>query len=325
MTLPPIAARVSAVQGLYPAIEPFDAGLLQVSQRHRIYYEQSGRPDGPAALFLHGGPGGGCQPWCRRLFDPDHYRAVLLDQRGCGRSLPNASLLENTTWDLVADLERLREHLGIERWLVLGGSWGSTLALAYAERHPERVVGLILRGVFLATRREYDWFYQRGTRELFPEAWEAFITPIPEEERDDLLTAYHKRIVGEDRDLRVTCALAWTRWEFATARLVPDAASDQVSPEFALAFAGIETHYFVHDAWLKPDQLLSEVGRIRHLPGVIIQGRYDVICPARNAWRLHRAWPRSRLEIVPASGHSALEPAILQRLLAATDGFRDAG
>lgn len=310
------------MQALYPAIDAYDAGLLRVSDLHQIYYEQSGNPEGVAALFLHGGPGGGSQAWCRRLFDPAHYRAVLLDQRGCGRSLPTGSLVENTTWDLVEDLERLRLHLGIERWLVLGGSWGSTLALAYAERHPERVLGLILRGVFLATRREYDWFYQSGTRELFPQEWQAFIEPIPEAERDDLLAAYYKRITGGDRDLRVACAQAWTRWEFATARLVPDATSGQVSPEFALTFAGIETHFFVHDAWLKRDQLLAEVGRIRHLPGVIVQGRYDVICPPGNAWRLHQAWPRSRLEIVPAAGHSALEPPILQRLVAATDAFR---
>lgn len=310
------------MQALYPAIEPYDSGHLQVSDRHRIYYEQSGRPDGQAALFLHGGPGGGSQPWCRRLFDPDHYRAVLLDQRGCGRSLPGACLIENTTWDLVADLERLRVHMGIDRWLVLGGSWGSTLALAYAQQHPDRVTGLILRGVFLATRQEYDWFYQRGSRQTFPEAWEAFTAPIPAAERGDLLTAYHKRLVGDDRDLRVTCALAWTRWEFATARLLPDEAAARVAPEFALAFARIESHYFVHDAWLKPDQLLTDTHKIRHLPGVIIHGRYDAICPARTAWRLHRAWPRSRLEIVPAAGHSALEPPILERLVAATDAFR---
>ncbi len=311
----------AALDVLYPVIEPFDDGLLKVSSSHEIYYQQSGRPDGQPALFLHGGPGGGCQDWNRQLFDPEHYRAVLLDQRGCGRSRPHNSLVDNTTWHLVADLEQLREHLGIERWLVVGGSWGSTLALAYAEKHPERVTGLVLRGIFLGTRREFDWFYQRGTREIFPEAWHALIAPIPEDERDDLPAAYYKRLVGNDRDLQVTCALAWTRWEFSTSRLVPPPQGD-IGPEFALAFARIETHYFVHDAWLEPDQLLRDARRIRHLPGVIIHGRYDAICPARTAWLLHEVWPRSRLEIVPAAGHSALEAPILARLVAAIDAFR---
>ncbi len=308
---------------LYPAIEPFDDGHLKVSPSHELYYQQSGRADGQAAIFLHGGPGGGCQDWNRQLFDPGVYRAVFVDQRGCGRSRPHASLVDNTTWHLVADLERLREHLGIERWLVVGGSWGSTLALAYAERHPDKVTGIVLRGIFLASPHEINWFYQRGTRETFPEAWHALLAPIPEDEQDDLPAAYHKRLIGPDRDLQITCALAWTRWEFATSRLQP-VASTEVAPRFALAFARIETHYFVHGAWLKPNQLLNEVGRIRHLPGVIIHGRYDSICPARTAWKLHQAWPRSRLEIVPAAGHSALEPPILERLVAATDSFRKA-
>jgi len=309
------------VSDLYPSIEPFDEGRLKVSPSHELYYQQSGRPGGQAAIFLHGGPGGGCQEWNRQLFDPDVYRAVLVDQRGCGRSTPHASLVDNTTWHLVADLERLREHLGIDKWLVVGGSWGSTLALAYAQRHHERVTGIVLRGIFLASQHEIDWFYQLGTRETFPEAWHALLAPIPEDEQDDLLAAYHKRLVAAGHDLQITCALAWTRWEFATSRLQPLPAAD-VQPKFALAFARIETHYFVHKAWLTPNQLLADMHRIRHLPGVIIHGRYDAICPARTAWKLHQAWPRSRLEIVPAAGHSAMEPPTLKRLVAATDSFR---
>jgi proline iminopeptidase len=309
---------------LYPVIEPHDSGMLAVSELHRVYYQQSGRSDGHAVLFLHGGPGGGCQGWNRRLFDPGHYRVVLFDQRGCGRSQPHGSLVENTTWHLVADIERLRVHLGIERWLVFGGSWGSTLALAYAQQHPERVVGLILRGIFLMRPEDVRWFYGDGTRQLFPEAWQRFVEPIPEQEREDLVAAYYKRLVAGGRDQQMEYALSWTRWETATSRLCPEPSDvERVRPSFAFALARIESHYFVHGGWLRcPDQLLVDMPRIAHLPGIIVQGRYDAICPPSAAWSLCKAWPASQLQIVAAAGHSALEPEILSRLVAATDQAR---
>lgn len=308
----------------YPPIDPYETGTLEVSPEHTLYYEQSGNPAGKPAVFLHGGPGGGCDAWHRQFFDPAVYRIVLYDQRGCGRSTPHASLNDNTLWHLVADLERLRGHLDIDRWQVFGGSWGSTLGLAYAEAHPERVSELVLRGIFLLRRSELLWFYQDGASHLFPDAWEGFLAPIPPVERGDLMSAYYRRLTGDDPVAKLACARAWSSWEGATSRLHQDA--DMVAhyeeDAFALAFARIECHYFVHGAWLgSDDQLLTDVQRIRHIPCVIVQGRYDVVCPMRTAWDLHRAWPEAKLEVVADAGHSALEPGIVERLVLATDGF----
>lgn len=311
---------------LYPSIRPYQQGYLRVSALHEIHYEQSGSPRGKPALFLHGGPGGGTDPGMRRFFDPRRYRIVLFDQRGCGASRPHGELRENTTWDLVADIEALRMHLGIERWLVFGGSWGSTLALAYAERHPERVSELVLRGIFLLRRSELEWFYQsrEGAASLFPDLWEKYLEPIPESERGDLLRAYYRRLTCEDAQARAAAARAWSIWEAATSFLHTNAAylAKFDDPAYANAFARIEAHYFVNGGYLHPDdQLLRDAGRIRHIPGVIVQGRYDIVCPARSAWDLHRAWPEAQLHMVPDAGHSAFEPGIARELVAATDRF----
>ncbi len=309
---------------LYPEIEPHDVGQLQVSGLHRIHYEVSGNPEGKPVVFLHGGPGGGTDPKQRRFFDPAAYRIVLFDQRGCGRSTPHAELRENTTWDLVADIEKLRAHLGIERWQVFGGSWGSTLALAYAQTHPRRVSELVLRGIFLLRRAELLWFYQEGASALFPDAWEAFLAPIPAAERGDLMKAYHRRLTGDDASARLEAARAWSVWEASTSFLLqrPDYIANAAGDDFALAFARIEAHYFVHRGFLERElQLLENVGRLRHIPSVIVQGRYDVVCPMASAWQLHRAWPEAELVIVPDAGHSAFEPGILEALVAATDRF----
>jgi proline iminopeptidase len=315
----------SALRTFYPEIEPYRTGHLKVSGLHEIYYEESGNKDGKPVVFLHGGPGGGTEPKHRRFFDPAAYRIVLLDQRGCGKSKPYASLEENTTWDLVSDIEKVREHLGIEKWQVFGGSWGSTLALAYAEAHPSRVTELVLRGIFLLRKSEIDWFYQRGADALFPDAWEGFLAPIPEAERGDLMGAYYKRLTGDDPAVRQEAARAWSVWEGSTSCLFPNA--DLIArtggDEFSLAFARIEAHYFVHDGWLGKDRgLLENVGKIRNIPGVIVQGRYDVVCPAESAWALHRAWPEAELHIVKDAGHSAMEPGIVHELITATDKFR---
>lgn len=308
---------------LYPPIEPFHQGRLRVSPLHELHYEQVGSADGRPAVFLHGGPGGGLDPVYRRFFHPDRYHLVLFDQRGSGRSTPHACLGENTTWDLVADIERLREHLGLERWLVFGGSWGSTLALAYAEKHPDRVTGLVLRGIFLLRKQEIDWFYQRGASALFPDAWEAYLAPIPPEERGDLLHAYHRRLTSDDAAVRQAAARAWSVWEGSTSRLhqEPGFIEKFGEAQFAEAFARIECHYFVHGGFLREGQLLEEVGRIRHLPAVIVQGRYDVVCPMESAWALHRAWPEARLVVVPDAGHSMQESGIARALVEATDAF----
>ena len=308
----------------YPEIEPFDTGRLQVSGVHEIAYEQCGNPQGKPVVFLHGGPGGGTSPAQRRFFHPERYRIVLFDQRGCGRSTPAASLEDNTTWHLVADIERLREHLGIERWQVFGGSWGSTLALAYAQRHPDRVTELVLRGIFLLRRQEIDWFYQRGASVLYPDPWEPYLAHIPEAERGDLLSAYHRRLTSEDHAVRLAAAKIWSGWEGATSKLLPDTAftSHYEEDEFALAFARIEVHYFANKGFFETDdQLLRDVPRIRHIPGVIVQGRYDVVCPMESAWALHRAWPEAELIITPDSGHSAFDPPNARALVAATDKF----
>jgi proline iminopeptidase len=298
---------------------------LRVSDVHELRFEECGNPHGKPAVFLHGGPGGGIEPNHRRFFDPAAYRVVLFDQRGCGKSTPHASLVDNTTWDLVADIERLREHLGIERWLVFGGSWGSTLALAYAETHPERVTELVLRGIFLIRDQEIAWFYQRGTSALFPDAWEKYVDAIPEAERGDFVRAYHARLTSDDPEVRLRAARAWSVWEGTTSCLLPNPAlvEKSAADAFAVAFARIECHYFMHGAWLGPPRdLLSNVGRIRHIPGVIVQGRYDVVCPMESAWALHRAWPEARLRVVPDAGHAASEPGTLHELVEATDAFR---
>jgi len=312
-------------RGLYPEIEPFDRGTLRVSPVHAIYYEQSGNPRGKPAVFVHGGPGGGTDPKQRRFFDPSVYRIVLFDQRGCGRSTPHASLEDNTTWALIADMEKLREHLQIEKWQVFGGSWGSTLALAYAEKHPENVTELILRGIFLLRKQEIDWFYQRGASAIFPDAWEDYVAPIPLAERGDLLRAYYKRLVGDDVEERVRAAKAWSVWEARTSFLRESAelVAKNEQSEYALAFARIEAHYFVNRGFFeKETQLLDDVPRIRHIPGVIVQGRYDVVCPMESAWALHRAWPEADLRIVPDAGHAALEEGTLHELVTASDEFR---
>jgi proline iminopeptidase len=309
---------------LYPEIEPFHVGRLKVSDLHEIYFEESGNPKGKPVVFLHGGPGFGTEPRQRRFFDPKAYRIVLFDQRGCGKSTPFASLEQNTTWDLVRDIEALRTHLGIERWQVFGGSWGSTLALAYAETHPERVTELVLRGIFLLRKQEIDWFYQRGASALYADAWEGYLAPIPEAERGDLLHAYYNRLTSSDRAVQQEAARAWSVWEGSTSCLHPNTALIAKTGEdmFSLAFARIECHYFVNDAWLVGRELLAGVDRIRKIPGVIVQGRYDVVCPMESAWALHRAWPEARLEIVQDAGHSAYEPGILNELVLATDRFR---
>ncbi len=307
----------------YPPIEPYRTGLLDTGDGHQIYWELCGNPAGTPAVFLHGGPGAGCSPDHRRLFDPRRYNVLLFDQRGCGRSRPHASLEHNTTWHLVADIERLREMLGVPRWLVFGGSWGSTLALAYAQTHTERVSALILRGIFTLRRSELHWYYQDGASWLFPDLWEDFLAPIPPEERDDLMAAYRRRLVGPDLAVQRQCARAWSLWEGRTIRLLPDtdAESHHGEDDFALAFARIENHYFVHGGWLEEGQLLRDAPRLRHIPGVIVQGRYDACTPVRSAWDLHRAWPEVDWRLVPDAGHAWLEPGILRELRAATDRF----
>lgn len=309
----------------YPEIEPFETGRLHVSDIHEIYYEQVGNPKGSPILFIHGGPGGGVSPDQRRYFDPAHYRIILFDQRGCGKSTPHADLRQNTTWDLVSDIERLREHLGVKSWILFGGSWGSTLSLLYAETHPDRVRGLILRGIFLCRKKEIDWFYQSGASKLFPDQWEKYLAPIPQEERSDLVKAYYSRLTSADKNVRLQAAKAWSIWEGSTSCLTPDVALVQHTgeDEFAEAFARIECHYFTNGIWMKHDnQILQDVYKIRHLPCEIVHGRYDVICPVENAWELHRAWPESVLHIVPTSGHAAKEPGTLTKLIEATEKFK---
>jgi proline iminopeptidase len=310
------------VPDLYPELEARVSTLIDVGDRHRVYVEESGNPEGRPVVFLHGGPGGATTPTHRRFFDPDAYRIVLFDQRGCGRSTPFASTEHNTTWDLVRDIETIREHFGVTRWTVFGGSWGATLALAYAERHPEAVSELVLRGVFLGRRAEIDWLYQEGASNLFPDAWEQFVAPIPVGERDDLLGAYHRRLNGSDPTEQRRAARAWTDWEHSLSSLGL-APEDPMPDDAALAMARIESHYFVHGAFLaRESQLLDDVGRIRHLPAVIVQGRYDVVCPVRNAWDLHRAWPEAELVVNPHAGHSARDPENASALVDATDRFR---
>jgi proline iminopeptidase len=311
-------------RSLYPEIEPYQRGRLKVSPLHDLYFEQSGNPEGKPVVFLHGGPGGGTEPKMRRYFDPERYRIVLFDQRGCGKSTPFASLEDNTTWDLVADIEALREHLSIERWQVFGGSWGSTLGLAYSEAHPTRVTELVLRGIFLLRPEEIRWFYQEGTSWLFPDVWQEYLEHIPAPERGDLLHAYYRRLTSADENVRRAAAKRWSVWEGRTSCLLPnpELIARTSGDEFSLAFARIEAHYFVHHAWLTGSRaLLANIDRIRHIPGVIAQGRYDVVCPAKSAWDLHQAWPEAELHIVGDAGHSASEPGLLDELIRATDRF----
>ena len=311
------------IRTLYPPVEPYECGMLDVGDGHQVYWEVSGNPDGKPAVFLHGGPGGGTYPQHRQLFDPERYRIVLFDQRGCGRSTPNARLEANTTWHLVADMEKLRQMLEIEKWLVLGGSWGSTLGLAYAETHTERVSELILRGIFTLRAGEIHWYYQHGASLLFPDKWERFVELIPPEERGNLLEAYHKRLTGNDRQAQIEAARAWSLWEGETITLLPDQSLTEQhgSDEFALAFARIENHYFINHGFMAEGQLLRNAGRLRDIPGTIIQGRYDAATPADTAWALHRAWPEAEFYLIPDAGHAYNEPGIMHRTIAATDKY----
>jgi len=308
---------------IYPPIEPFQTGVLHTEDGHHIYWELCGNPQGKPAVFLHGGPGSGCSPDHRRLFDPQKYCVLLFDQRGCGRSKPSASLDNNTTWHLADDMERLRKLLGFERWLVFGGSWGSTLALAYAQTHPQRVSELVVRGIFTLRKSELHWFYQEGASWLFPDLWEGFLAPIPQEERGDLIAAYRKRLAGSDRQAQLECARAWSLWEGQTIRLLPDPANSakHTNDAFSLAFARIENHYFVHGGSMEEGQLIRDAHKLADIPGVIVQGRYDACTPARTAWDLHRAWPQAEFHMVADAGHAFNEPGILRQLLAATDRF----
>lgn len=311
---------------LYPEITPYQTGTLAVDGRHTLYWEQCGNPDGKPVVLLHGGPGGGCSDNMRRFHDPAKYRIILFDQRGAGRSTPHADLADNTTWHLVADIETLREHLAVERWQVFGGSWGSTLALAYAETHPQRVTELVLRGIFLLRRWELEWFYQEGTSRLFPDAWQHYIEAIPEVERADLISAFHRRLTSDDSAVRLAAARAWAIWEGGTSYLEipPDYADTHGDAEFALAFARIENHYFVNGGFFEVEgQLLREAHRIAAIPGVIVHGRYDVVCPVQNAFDLHAVWPQGELRISPHSGHSMFEAENTAALVEATDRFAD--
>lgn len=313
----------STSRTLYPPLEPFKTGMLDTGEGHTLYWELCGNPQGQPAVFLHGGPGSGCSADHRRLFDPERYCVLLFDQRGCGRSTPHASLEANTTWHLVADIERLRALLGVERWLVFGGSWGSTLALAYAQTHPQAVSALIVRGIFTVRRAELLWYYQEGASWMFPDLWEAYLAPIPPAERGDLIAAYRKRLVGTDPVAQLEAAKAWSLWEGQTIRLLPDAANKakHAGDDYALAFARIENHYFVHGGWLEDGQLIRDAHKLAGIPGVIVQGRYDMATPAKTAWDLHRAWPEADFTLVDDAGHAFNEPGILSVLLAATDRF----
>ncbi|MBS1994588.1 MAG: prolyl aminopeptidase [Cyanobacteria bacterium SZAS LIN-3] len=308
----------------YPEIEPFCTGFLDVTDGHKIYFEESGNPNGKPVVFLHGGPGGGTSPSYRRFFNPDVYRIIIFDQRGCGKSTPFASLENNTTWDLVADIEALREHFGIEKWMVFGGSWGSTLSLAYAEAHPERVTELVLRGIFLGRKLELDWFYQQGASFVFPEYWQDYYNHIPARERGNMMQAYYKRLTSKDPAVRLAAAKVWSVWEGCASKLHidKDLMARNSGEEFATAFARIECHYFVNGCFFRSDsQLLDDVSRIRHIPCTIVQGRYDMVCPATSAHDLHQAFPEAELVIVPDAGHSMSEPGIKAALLEACDKY----
>ncbi len=313
------------MQSLYPPIHAYKHFMLQVDNIHKLYIEECGNPDGIPVVFLHGGPGAGCEAYHRSFFDPDNYRIILFDQRGCGRSQPHAELENNSTQDLLADMELVREELGVEKWVVFGGSWGSTLALAYAESYTERVSGLIVRGIFLCTDDELQWFYQRGASRIFPDYWADFLAPIPEDEQDNLLRAYHRRLVGDNEIARMGAAKAWSTWEGRTATLQPiKAVIDHFTdPYNALSIARIEAHYFIHKGFLEEDELIQNAHKLADIPGVIIHGRYDMICPLENAFRLHKAWPEATLKIVTATGHAASETKIIDELITATQQMLD--
>jgi proline iminopeptidase len=318
------------VRSFYPEIEPYDSGMLEVGDGQSLYWETSGNPQGKATVFLHGGPGGESGPNHRRLFDPAKYRIVLLDQRGSGRSLPHASepgadLSDNTTWHLVADLEKLREHLGIDRWQVFGGSWGSALALAYAETHPERVTELVLRGIFTLRKSELDWFYEGGAEQLFPDLWDSFLSPVPIDQRDDIISAYHRLLNDPDAAIHEPAAVAWSTWEASTITLLrrPEVVATFAEPRHALAFARIENHYFVNKGWFDEGQLIRDAGVLADIPGIIVQGRYDACTPPITAWDLHRAWPEAEFVMVPDAGHAFDEPGTLSALIEATDRFAE--
>jgi proline iminopeptidase len=313
------------IKDFYPSIQPYDSGMLKVSNLHSLNYEQVGNPNGKPILFLHGGPGGGIDPDHRRYFDPNHYRIILFDQRGCGKSTPFAELNENTTWDLVADIEKIRQHLNINSWHVFGGSWGSTLALTYAIMHPQFVSALILRGIFLCRPEEIKWFYQEGASQIFPDFWQKYRDHIPLAERNDFIKAYHKRLTSPDQKTQLEAARIWSQWEMSTSYLfVKSTAVERMDdPASALPFARIECHYFINNSFFKTNNwILENIDKIKKIPGVIIQGRYDVVCPARSAWDLKMAWPEAELKIIPDAGHSASEPGIRSALIEATDRFR---
>tara|TARA_B100001996_G_scaffold7158_1_gene6026 strand:- start:193 stop:1149 length:957 start_codon:yes stop_codon:yes gene_type:complete len=308
---------------LYPKIKPYDSGFMDVDE-HQVYYEQCGNPDGKPAVFLHGGPGGGGSEEVRRFFNPDIYRIIVFDQRGCGRSKPHGCLENNTTWDLVSDIELLRKKLDINKWLVFGGSWGSTLSLAYAQTHPDSVSELVLRGIFLLRKEELQWFYQDGSSRIFPEAWQEFVEIIDENERDDLMGAYHRIFNSDDKAKKLAAAIAWTKWEASTISLSynPATVEEMSDPEFALAFALIENHYFINKGWFKNEnQLIENIDIIRSIPSVIVQGRYDAVCPMKTAWELSEAWPEAEMVVAPSSGHTAFEAEITDALIRATDRF----
>ena len=314
------------MRDLYPEIEPLETGRLKVSDVHELYYEVSGKEDGDPVVFIHGGPGGGTSPKGRRYFDPNHYKIIQFDQRGCGQSTPHADLTDNNTWELIKDIEKLRETLGVDRWHVFGGSWGSTLSLAYSQSHPDRVKSLCLRGIFLCRPKELKWFYQEGASKIWPDLWDAYRDHIPEEERGDMMAAYYKRLTSDDKDTRINAAIRWSVWEGSSSRLLPDGegAHDFHDPEFALAFARIECHYFNNNAFFETDNwLIENVGKIRKIPCEIVHGRYDVVCPIENAWELHKAWPESKLHIVPDAGHSSNEAGIKHHLVQIMDDFRN--
>lgn len=318
-----VVDRRKAAPHVYPPIDPFDQRMMDVGDGHRLYVEQCGNSDGIPVIVLHGGPGGGCSPAMRRYFDPTTYRVVLFDQRGCGRSRPHASVTANTTWHLVADIERIRAAMGVEQWLVFGGSWGATLSLIYAQAHPQRVAHLILRGVFLATQAELTWFYGGGAGQFWPDMWARFSGMIPEDERDDLIEAYYRRLFSGDLMMETRFARAWASWENTLASIDNEGPGGESPAEYARAFARLENHYFRNLAFLEEDgQILSRMGSIRHIPGTIVQGRYDMICPPASAYALHKAWPKSDLRMIGKAGHALSEPGISAELVRTMDRLK---
>jgi proline iminopeptidase len=311
------------MQQLFPAIEPYQQHTVEVSDGHSLYVEECGRSDGLPVVFVHGGPGAACESYHRQFFDPEIYRIVLFDQRGCGRSVPHAALEGNTTQALLSDMEVIRTRLGIDRWIVFGGSWGSTLGLVYAETYPDRVLGLVLRGIFLCRPRDIHWFYQDGASYLLPDQWKEYQRPIPESEQHEMVAAYYRRLTGEDEIARLAAAKAWSLWEACASTLLPKAAVVEhfVNPKTALSLARIECHYFMNDSFLSEDQIIRNASRLQEIPGVIVHGRYDMVCPLEQAWALHEAWPGARLQIIPDAGHSATEPGIVDALITATNQF----